>query len=346
MPLHLIRQDITKMECDIIVNTTNPKMIPYSGVDRAIHEKAGKELAEECKALIPLALGTAKLTKAYGLSCRYIIHTVGPVWRGGGYREQEILRFCYTEALHLALAHECQSIAFPLISSGRYGYPKDQVLKDAVDIITEFLKEQEMTVYLCIFDRESYEFSRVRFHDIQVFIDDQYQKEYEQMHLLGHAYHEERAEMIDYRRRSLQSPQYSASVEKACAPCANAKVSLEVFLEDMHDGFSETLFAMIDKKGISDVECYKRANVDRKTFSRIRCKKDYKPSKTTAIAFAIALELNLEQTQKLLESAGFTLSHSSKFDMIIEYFILHKIYDIFEINEALFAFDQVLLGSA
>ena len=160
MPLQIIRQDITKMNVDAIVNTTNEEMVGYSGVDFAVHESAGPELDKECAKIAPLGLGTAKITKGYNLDAKYIIHTSGPIWRGGLVGESIILKSCYLESLKLAIENGCNSVAFPLISSGVYGYPKDQVLKFAVQVITEFLFEHELMVYLCVFDRTSYEFSQ------------------------------------------------------------------------------------------------------------------------------------------------------------------------------------------
>ena len=172
MPLQIIRQDITKMKVDAIVNTTNKKMIGYSGIDKAVHTIAGPEMDAECATLVPLGLGQAKITGGYGLPCKYVIHTSGPVWQGGLVGESAILRSCYIESLKLALQSGCQTVAIPLISSGAHGFPKDQVLKFAIQTITEFLFDNELTVYLCVFDRESYAFSQKLFDDIQDFIDE------------------------------------------------------------------------------------------------------------------------------------------------------------------------------
>ena len=179
MPLQIIRQDITKMSVDAIVNTTNEEMVGYSGVDRAVHEGAGPLLDAECAKLAPLGLGTAKITKGYNLDAKYIIHTSGPVWRGGLVGESIILKSCYIESLKLAVANGCHSVAFPLISSGTYGYPKDQVLKFAIQVITEFLFDHELMVYICVFDRTSYEFSKKLFSEIREVIDDDYVEDYE-----------------------------------------------------------------------------------------------------------------------------------------------------------------------
>ena len=342
MPLKIIRQDITKMKVDAIVNTTNERMVGYSGVDMAVHEVAGPELDAECKKLVPLGLGSAKITKGYKLPARYIIHTSGPIWYGGLFGESIILKSCYTESLNLALKYNCNSIAFPLISSGVYAYPKDQVLKFAISVITEFLFEHEMDVYLCVFDKTSYQFSKKLFDELTEFIDDDYVENHDEDRILAHKTFDE-PHFKENKKNSysnLNSQCYTPSVAGD-----SVDKSFHEYMKSMDKSFAHKLFDFIDEKGLTDVECYKRANVDKKTFSKIRCNPEkYRPSKQTAVAFAIALKLNLNETQDLLASAGLTLSRSFIFDKIILYFIQKEIYDIFEINEALFEFDQVLLG--
>ena len=343
MPLQIIRQDITKMKVDAIVNTTNEEMVGYSGVDFAVHEGAGPELDKECAKIAPLGLGTAKITKGYNLDAKYIIHTSGPIWRGGLVGESIILKSCYLESLKLAVEYGCTSLAFPLISSGVYGYPKDQVLKFAVQVITEFLFEHELMVYLCVFDRTSYEFSQKLFTEINDFIDDEYVEE------IDECYADDDYDKIQTIKNFLviedrmEAPKMSAPMP---TPCGSAKdKTLQEYMKSMDKSFAYKLFDLIDERNMTDVECYKKANVDKKTFSKIKCNPNtYRPSKQTAVAFAIALKLNLDETQELLASAGLTLSRSFTFDKIIRYFIQKEIYDIFEINEALFEFDQVLLG--
>ena len=342
MPLQIIRQDITKMRVDAIVNTTNEEMIGYSGVDLAIHTIAGAELDAECAKLAPLGLGQAKLSGAYDLPCKYVIHTSGPVWRGGLVGESIILRSCYIESLKLAVKSGCRSVAFPLISSGVYGYPKDQVLKFAIQTITEFLFDHELTVYLCVFDKESYSFSQKLFSDIQEFINDEYVDEHDE------DFYENYDDSIDEMplAKCIQAPMCADAMmpRKRETSSASGK-SLREYMKQMDRSFQEMLFDLIDESGMTDVECYKKANVDKRTFSKIKSNKDYKPSKQTVIAFAISLQLDMDTTQDLLATAGFTLSRSKVFDKIIRYFIHNGNYDIFEINEALFEFDQVLLGS-
>ena len=344
MPLQIIRQDITKMQVDAIVNTTNEEMVGYSGVDLAIHTIVGAALDEECSKLPPLGLGQAVITDGYKLPCKHIIHTSGPVWHGGLQGESIILKSCYIESLKLAIKHGCKTVAFPLISSGVYQYPKDQVLKFAIQTITEFLFEHELTVYICVFDKESYSFSQKLFSDIQEFINDDYVEEHD-----DDFYDSCDDEWNDRNDIFLKSETPRTIHIDACIPSKNAwsfdeDESLNDYLQQMDKSFQEMLFDFIDEKGMTDVECYKKPNVDKRTFSKIKSSKDYRPSKQTVIAFAISLQLDLEQTQNLLATVGFTLSRSSVFDKIIMYFIINGNYNIFEINEALFEFDQVLLG--
>lgn len=341
MPLHIIRQDITKIKCDAIVNTTNREMVGYSGVDYAIHTAAGPLLDEECQKIYPLGLGCAKITGAYNLPSKYVIHTSGPIWQGGYMGESIILKSCYIESLKLATKCGCNSIAFPLISSGTYGYPKDQVLKFAIEVISEYLYENEMTVFLCVYDKTSYEFSKELFNDIKDYLNEEIEDEEVDDEELVNVYFDRRIMSCSLAEESIDERMECSSIFN---PDGKLK-SLSSYLKDMDKSFIETLFDYIDKKGLTDVECYKRANVDRKTFNKLKNNPKQKPSKQTAIAFAIALKLDFDETQHLLSTAGLTLSRSSVFDKIIRYFIKSENYDIYEINEALFEFDQVLLGS-
>lgn len=341
MPLKIIRQDITKMECDAIVNPTNRCLKAGGGADLAVHEAAGRELDDYCKEIGGCPVGTAVLTPAFKLPCKYIIHTAGPDW----YREenaQELLISCYRSCLKIAAGNGFESLAMPLISAGTYGYPKDKVLQIATDVISEFLTQNEMMIWLIVYDKESYSISRRLFCDITAYIDDNYADEHEYfgtsvpLHM----------PQSHFRAVRCTEPEEDTACckEKAVAPKTAAPNFDELF-RNMDKGFGETLFCYIDRKGITDVECYKKSNVDKKTFSKIKCNKDYRPSKLTAISFAIGLRLNLEETNHLLSTVGMCLSHASKFDVIIEYFVKSGNYkDIFEVNEVLYKFDQPLLG--
>lgn len=352
MPIQIIRADITKLKCDAIVNAANNSLLGGGGVDGAIHRAAGPELLKECQALHGCETGQAKITGAYNLPCKYVIHTVGPVWRGGQNSEKQLLESCYRESLRLAKEQECESIAFPLISSGVYGYPRDQALKVAMDICSDFLLDNDMLVYITIFDKAAYKISEKLFSDIKAYIDDNYvelhtDSLYERMRM------EQCSQILDMDEcmpLSVDLPQATMSklaqqsVTPLQASAPAQKMSLDEKLGQIDESFSQMLLRKIDESGMTDAQCYKKANVDRKLFSKIRNNVHYSPSKTTAIAFAIALELNLEETKDMLMKAGYALSHSNKFDLIIEFFIQSGNYNIFEINEALFMFDQSLLG--
>lgn len=334
MPLEIVRNDITKMKVDAIVNAANESLLGGGGVDGAIHYAAGPALLAECKTLGGCKTGKAKITGGYNLPAKYVIHTVGPIYEDGKHGEKALLESCYRESLALAKAHNCETVAFPLVSSGVYGYPKDQALKVAIQVISDFLLENEMKVYIVIFDKAAYKISEKLFSDIAEYIDDNYVDEH-----------------TDYRRESIRmNAPMQASVGLFEADLCECKAmlaedDLDAKLKQIDESFSQMLLRKIDEKGMTDAECYKKANIDRKLFSKIRSDVHYKPSKPTAIAFAISLELSLDETEDMLKKAGFALSHSNKFDIIIEYFISKGNYNIFEINEALFAFDQSLLGA-
>ena len=341
MPLYIVRNDITLMETDAIVNAAKNSLLGGSGVDGRIHKAAGPALLEECKTLGGCATGSAKITKGYNLKARYIIHTVGPRWLGGSCGEKQRLESCYISSLELAKENHCESVSFPLISSGVYGYPKDNAFDVAIRTITAWLEksENDMDVYMVLFDRAAYTISRNLYNDIESYIDDNYVSK-----------HSDSREI--FRRRKLMA---TASMKSdtdcyedtfmAPSVTTDKMLSLEDYIDRLDEGFSQTLLKLIDQKGMTDAQCYKKANISRKHISKIRNDRNYKPKKSTALAFAIALELTLDETEQLLKKAGYALTHSSKADIIIEYFIVKGNYNIFEINDALWSFDQPLLGA-
>lgn len=340
MPLTIVRQDITKMNVDAIVNAANTELQMGGGVCGAIFRAAGVEqLQAVCDALCSIKTGQAVITPGFELPARYIIHAAGPVysvWHKRRCREQ--LHSAYINSLKLAQENGCESIAFPLISSGIYGYPKDEALEVARSAIEEYLRGHEMEVYLAVFDRSSFRISKVLLGDVESYID-QY---YVDTHRVT------RRQLLDVEEGALRQvarPDLSVQAPAMAAPMSMPAQGLDDLMENLDEPFSETLLKLIDKKGKTDVEVYKRANMDRKLFSKIRSVKGYTPKKPTILALAIALELSLAETDDLLERAGYALSHASKFDVIVEYFIVNRKYDIFEINEVLFAYDQPLLGS-
>ncbi len=375
MPLYLTHQDITTIHTDAIVNAANESLLGGGGVDGAIHRAAGPELLEECRALGGCRPGEAKRTLGYRLPAKYVIHTVGPRWRGGREGEEETLRACYRNSLLLARESGCESVAFPLISSGIFGYPKEEALDIAQEEFLRFLQTEDMTVYLILFGREPLD--RYRFPELRRLLE-ALEAEKESAIApdflasaagraptdLGSSANmaEEREVILPQLRpaplaspaaprpakekKSLISPRRKReSLPRAEMVPAQAPQSLEEALAYLDESFSQMLLRKITEKGMTDAECYKKANIDRKLFSKIRSDAHYRPSKPTALAFAAALELPMPEVRELLGKAGFALSRSSEFDVIVEYFFSRGQYDIFRINEALFAFDQTLLGS-
>lgn len=362
MPFQIIRNDITKVKADAIVNTANPKPVIGSGTDSAIYKAAGdKLLLAERKKIGVIAPGRAVYTDAFNLDAKYIIHTVGPAWIDGSHGERDILHSCYEKSLAIAADLSCKSIAFPLIATGVYGFPKDEALQIALSEINRFLLTHDMKIILVVFDRKAFELSGRLVGDIEEYIDEhtahairetEYHASYdrerrrrnerieaEREYLLSSALFEsdvysEKAE--DYKSTSVISPE-------AALPNIKGK-SLDEVLDNTGDTFQQRLFKLIDESGMDDVTVYKKANIDRKVFSRIRCKEDYKPKKKTAVAFAIALKLDMPTMLDLLSRAEIAFSPSNKFDLIITYFITNKNYDIFEINAALFKYGQPILG--
>ena len=355
MPFRIIRNNITKVKADAIVNTANPKPRVGSGTDSAVYAAAGeRKLLEARRKIGDIAPGQARSTDAFKLDAKYIIHTVGPAWVDGAHGEREVLRACYANTLALAADLSCESIAFPLISSGAYGFPKDEALNIALSEIGKFLLTHEMQVILVVFDRKALQLSERLVGDIAAYIDDH---DAERLHAAEYgpdrrnsAWHRERRERV-YResvrleREEGEAPAFEEPLSSVDFPAPAGK-SLEELLDGKSETFQQRLLKLIDQSGMTDVTVYKKANVDRKLFSRIRCKADYRPKKKTALAFAIALELDLPTTRDLLARAELALSPSSRFDLIVSYFITHKNYDIFEINATLFKYDQPILGES
>ena len=331
MPFTIVRQDITKMQVDAIVNAANTALRMGGGVCGAIFKAAGyAELQEACYKVSPIKTGEAAITPGFRLPAKYVIHAAGPVYsHWNAEQNEQLLRSAYTESLKLALENGCGSIAFPLISSGIYGYPKEEALRVAVTAIKDFLAEHDMDVYLVIFDRASFSVSEKLLGAVESYIDENYVD----THFVS------RQEMPNAKYEEIYT-QFIAKNE----PMAASKV-LEDFIDDLDEPFNTTLLRLIDARGKTDSEVYKRANIDRKLFSKIRTGKGYMPSKRTILALAVSLELTLEETDDLLGRAGYALSHSQKFDVIVGFFIVSGKYDIFEINEVLFKYDQPLLGA-
>ncbi|MDD6212268.1 MAG: macro domain-containing protein [Clostridiales bacterium] len=365
MPFFIVRQDITKMRVDAIVNAANTELREGGGVCGAIFQAAGPaRLQAACRQVSPIKTGEAVITPGFDLPAKFVIHAAGPIYhRWKGEQNQKLLRLAYMESLNLALENKCESIAFPLISSGIYGYPKEEALMVALAAIRDFLADHDLEVYLVIFNCSDFVVQSSLMEAVASYIDENYEE----------AYSDLRRNPVDAERRSMQDsgdipvsmksmidgdgPKHASfrkSIVDQSFPCREASEDqlldssfqdLDERIADLDEPFNAALLRLIDAKGKKDAEVYKRANIDRKLFSKIRTGKGYTPGKRTILALAIALELTLDETDDLLKRAGYALSHSQKFDVIVEYFIVTGQYDVFEINEILFKYDQPLLGA-
>ena len=339
MPFTIVRNDITKMKVDAIVNTANPQPVVGAGVDAMLHAAAGPALLDARRQIGRIDVGCAAITPAFDLQAKYVIHTVGPVWRNGDHGEDMLLRSCYDSALALALQEGCRSVAFPLISTGNYGFPKDKALQIAISAFSTFLLEHEMQIYLVVFDRMSFKLSEKLFQGVASYIDEHYVQ----------AFAKAMPEAPKHRglriwREARRSDGVALEDAAMPAPCGSRTISLEEMLRQEDAGFTQTLLSLIDKSGQKDSQIYKKANISKQHFSKIRNNPNYKPTKPTAISLALALELSLEETKDLIGRAGYALTNSSKFDLIIRYFIEQGNYNVVQINMALYEFDQQLLG--
>lgn len=352
MPFQIIRNDLTKVSADAIVNTANPKPVIGGGTDYAIHKAAGPELLAAREALGAIPVGQSAATPAFGLSANYVLHTVSPVWIDGRQGEAEDLRRAYDAALHLAAALGCHSVAFPLMAAGTYGFPLDLALSVAIRAFTDFLLDHEMQIDLVLFNGRAFGMAGSLFDDLKSYIDDHYVSERnEEEYCIDAAPRPEAAarpnspdtrRASELRRRRMEaeyaihasfagSQSQPAVPEQAAAPSA----SLEELLKQREKTFSEYLMDLLKERSGKDSEVYKRAEVSKQLFSKILSNPDYQPSKSTVIQLALGLELDLAQTQKLLGKAGFALTRSSKTDLVVQYCIERKIYSVSFINEAL-----------
>ncbi len=339
MPFKIIRADITELKVDAIVNPSNKELLAKGGLDLAIRQKAGSALEAACKALSPCAEAQIKVTEGYNLPCKYIFHTVGPLWKDGQHKEGEILASCYTNALKKAQEMELDSIAFPLIATGKNLFPKDLALSVATSEISNFILNNELTVYLVVFDKTSYRISTQRFDAVTAYIDDNFAEnvkdERTRPTVLLAPTVDEGPEVQEALLNIYNEPERSPK---------KSTQNLNELLSHLDESFSDMLLRKIHERGMTAVECYKRANIDKKLFSKIQSNRYYHPKKATVLAFAIALQLSLEETSEMLQKAGFALSRSNKADIIVQYYLQNHNYNIFEINETLFAFDQQLIG--
>ena len=363
MPFEIVRNDIVKMEVDAIVNTANPKPVVGTGVDTAIHKAAGPELLKARERIGELKVCEAVATPAFDLPARYVIHVVGPAWVDENTVEEEMLARSYRAALDVAAKEKCKSIAFPLLSTGNYGFPKKLSMRIALDVFSKFLMEHEMQIYLTVFGEEAFKLSNTLFRSVQAYIDENYvaSKLEEEYGVDEAAYHvgstnlsprmkarrkEQREYAAEYLAEAIEEDAAVLGAPSPVKPAPSAgKESLSDMMDKMDASFSDTLMALIDATGEKPSTIYHKACVSKQVFSKINSNSHYQPLKATAIAFCLALELDLEEAQELLARAGFTLSKSSLSDVIIMYCIENKIYNVMMVNEMLFEYDLAQIGS-
>ena len=341
MPFLMIRNDITKVAADAIVNPANRNLLQGSGTSRAIYQAAGEqELTAACEAIGYCDLGKAVCTPAFRLPAKYIFHAVCPAWQGGLFGEAEQLAGAYHSALELAAEYQCESVAFPLLSSGNYGYPKEQAFRIAVDTITQYVMDHDLTVYLVLYDRHSLAVSRKLFTSVEEYIDDHYVAQNDE----SYEFDRWRRESAERRRRLEEEA--APMLEAAAPPAAPmAARSLEHLMDNLGESFTTRLLRLIDERGLKDSTVYKQSNISRQHFSKIQCIRDYNPKKKTVLAFAVGLHLSEDETIDLLQSAGYAFSDGSKRDWIVRYCLEQKIYNINQVNTLLFQWDQELLGA-
>jgi O-acetyl-ADP-ribose deacetylase len=325
MPFDIIRQDITLMDVDAIVSTVDKYLSIGDGVSQSIFNAAGENYSQEIQRKRTINYDETYVTSGFNLRAKYIFHTQTPNWTGGFADEEDYLVECYERVLNKALELNIQSIAFPLLSSGNHRFPKDRALKIAMSILQKFVLNHDMQIYLVVYDFTSYYMSLKLAVMVKNYIEDRFGQP-ENERLRTRRYQNE-VVVLNHDMQSRQA------------------LRLDDMIRQTHETFSQRLFRYIDERQLTDSEVYRNANIDRRLFSKIRSNHLYQPSKPTVIALAISLKLNLDETKDLLQSAGYALSNAQKFDVIIEFFITKRKYDIYEINQTLFAYELPCLGS-
>lgn len=326
----IIRDDITKIKAEAIVNTANPAVKVGPGVDTAIYNAAGRDwLIKERAKIGDLAVGEVAVTPAGNLNAKFIFHESGPTWYDGNHHEAELLRQCYDKCLNLALQYKCESIAFPLLASGFYGFPKDISLRIAIDAFRTFLSEHELEIYLVVYDDQSVRLSETMFDGVRSFVDRNFNSIDSVEPLL------QMAPCINADMSPDLCP--TAFVDEA-APVKRAK-SLDDYVESFENQeiltFGEYLQQLINKKGMTNKEVYFESNLTKQYFSKLINNKVGNPAKEKLLCIAVALKLNIDETKDFLLHAGYAISPYSKIDLVFEYYIRSEKYDIYEISFAL-----------
>lgn len=337
MPFGIIRDDIAHVRADVLVNAANERLVAGGGVCGAIFAGAGHErMSAACREIGSCPTGGAVTTPGFDLPCRWVVHAVGPIWRGGAHGERDQLHACYRSVFAEVERLGAASVAFPLISAGIFGYPVREALDVARDEAAAFLGRcPDVEVTLVVFSSDVVAVCVPDADELRAFIGDEY--------VAASPFAHGRDRMADLRA---SLPDGDFPVLAAPAAAAPASADLADRLAHLDASFSQALLALIDERGLTDAQVYRRANISRQLFSKIRSHADYRPTKPTAVALAMALGLTLPETQELLAHAGLTLSRSSRFDVIVEFYLSRGVHDVMTVNEALFAYDQPLLGSA
>lgn len=360
MAFRIVRNDITKMNTEAIVNTANDQAAVGTGCDSAVYKAAGHDelLAYRKEKVGYVPEGEVFITPGFGLAAKYIIHAVSPLYMGGGEGEEDKLRSCYRKSLHLAREKGIRSIAFPLISTGGFGYPKEEGMRIAVDEISAFLLNSEMEVFLVVFDDRAKDLGSRIYPDLEEYIDRNYVEEKREEEYGRVLYSASapasagRPENIRregtrfgsiFRRKNKADSVSSASQSKVSEPDYAATDSsldfydeheskLEERMSHISDTFSQYLMDLIQEKQMKNADVYKRAIVDKKTFSKIKNNENYHPQKLTALCLCVGAMLNLDESKDLLARAGYALSPCDKTDIIFSYFIENEIYDMIELD--------------
>ena len=363
MPFQIIRDDITKVKADAIVNTANPNVAIGAGVDYAIYQAAGEDKLLSARAKIgELEPGEVGITPGFNLGAKYIIHSCGPWWNGGNQGEAKLLKQCYDRSLKLAYQHRCRSIAFPLLATGTNGFPQKLGIEIAVDSFTRFLTDYEMDIFLVVFGQKSVKISGELGEEVRSFIDDDYveqtlKDEYELESSDERRYERPSFDSDEYEFRESSGPTDEYDVSLPVSPTVGSAkpyghtlfsanpVSLDDALKNMYtDSFEKHLQQLINKKGLKNSEVYAAANISKQYFSKL-LKGQVKPSKEKVLALAVGLKLNMDEAVDFLRFAGYALSPVSQTDVIVEYFIRHEDYNVMKIDIVLFDYGLEPLSS-
>lgn len=339
MSFRVVRNDITKIDVEAIVNTANPRATVGAGCDKAVYKAAGhsKLLKYRQEHIGEIAEGDVFITPGFGLKAKYIIHVVSPRFVNGQSGEEEKLRSCYRKSLDIADSYGIISIAFPLISTGSFGYLKEEGLMIAADEINRFLDDHDMEVYLVVFDKDLARIGRRRFGDIDEYISERYVDAVEEAEIGSLPYGESIKSQIECDNASIRNAslhdEFVLSRPKlnAIGPDENL-TDLDERIKHVDDTFSEYLMYKIQEKGLKNSEVYKKALVDKKIFSKIKNNPDYHPNKLTAMCLCVGAQLNIDEAKDLLLRAGYGFSPCDKTDIIFEYFIENGYYDMIDLD--------------